>query len=122
MERPTDPRDVVCIYCNRNATEALFGKILEAPECMTCQRTIRRGKTNPDFRPAKPTDEHTCKDCGKFKSYVQVRCKDCYFEWKRKKKDIPLEETKRHKDDLEAWLTARRNRISNQTKNFKLGI
>lgn len=121
MERPTDPRDVICIYCNRNATEALFGKILEAPECMTCQKTISRGKTNPDYRPPKPTDEHICQDCGKFKSYRQVRCTDCYFEWKRKRKATP-DESKRHKDDLEAWLKARRNRIDRKTKYFKLGI
>ena len=121
MERPKDPRDVVCTYCNRNATEAVFSKILNGAECQTCQRTIRRGKTNPDYRPPNPTDEHICQDCGNFKSYMQVRCKDCYFEWKRRKQPTP-EASKRHKDDLEAWLKARRNRISNKTKNFKLGI
>lgn len=107
---PVNPRDIICVYCSRNATEALFSKVVGDGVCQTCQKDLREGRTPKSNRPPAYTDAHTCSECGNYKSFRRSQCKRCHF-----RTDITEEEKQEdmqwNKSNLEAWISARRKRL-----------
>ena len=108
---PIKPEDIVCIHCNRNATETIFSKVCDGAECQTCKKYMRQGKPlNPNLAPAH-TDKHICPGCGNYKSFRRQQCKRCHFGTDKSPEEIESE-IMWDKITLGYWLQDRRNRIA----------
>lgn len=120
------PEDVICIYCNRNALNALMAQASPEPKCVSCQVSIRRGYSlNPNRKPA-PTEDHICPGCEMYKGRKSTWCRDCSnLQVKRKNviqvytEDGSVDYIERvsHSPEynlkgLNTWLEARRKRLN----------
>lgn len=120
------PEDVICIYCKRNALNALMAQAQPEPQCASCQVSIRRGfNLNPNRKPA-PTEDHICPGCGLYKGRASKWCRDCSDQQVKRKNVIPVYtdsgsieyiERVAHSPEynlkgLNTWLEARRQRLN----------